>query len=61
MKVFRKKSRNSISHEKKYENNTVFLKIQFSIDLTGSQGGVIGSNESFEKSFEKNDENDNLG
>ena len=36
-------------------------KIQFSIDLTGSQGRVIGSNESFIKSFEKNDENDNLG
>ena len=37
------------------------IKIQFSIDLTGSQGRVIGSNESFIKSFEKNDENDNLG
>ena len=41
-------------------NKTVFLKIQFSIDLAGSQGGVIGSNESFEKSHEKNYENDKL-
>ena len=32
-----------------YENKTVFLKLQFSIDLAGPQGVVIGSNESFEK------------
>ena len=34
---------------KKYENKTVFLKIQFSIDPTGQNRGVIGPNESFQK------------
>ena len=37
------------------------IKNQFPIDLAGSQGRVIGSNESFEKTLRKNDENDNLG
>ena len=34
------------------------IKNQFPIDLAGSQGGVIGSNESFEKSHENNYEHD---
>ena len=35
------------------------IKNQFPIDLAASQGRVIGSNESFEKSHEKNYETDN--
>ena len=38
----------------KYENKTIFLKIQFPIDLAGQNRGVIGPNGSFEKSHEKN-------
>ena len=47
--------------DKKYENKSILIKIQFSIEWTGSQGRVIGPNESFIKSYEKKYENDNLG
>ena len=39
---------------------TVFIKIQFSIDLAGQNRGVIGPNESFEKSHETKFETDKL-
>ena len=38
----------------KYENKTVLIKNQFPIDLAGSQGRVIGSNESLKKVLRKN-------
>ena len=37
----------------KYENKSVLINMQFSIDPTGQNRGVIGPSERFEKSHEK--------
>ena len=58
MKAFRKNHEIAFPMRYKYENKPVLINIQFSIDLTGSHRGVIGPNESFKKSHEKNYETD---